>query len=54
MKKRVQYEKAKKKVASMKSIYTGGQANLGHGEYAGEKSGIVKKVVKSVRLAGGM
>lgn len=53
VKKREQYEKAKKKVASMKSIYKGGQATLGHQEYSGEKSGIGSaKVVKSVRLGG--
>ncbi|KAK4704283.1 U3 small nucleolar RNA-associated protein 3, partial [Phenoliferia sp. Uapishka_3] len=52
VKKRVQYDKAVKKVATMKSVYKGGQATLGHGEYMGEKSGIGKGVVKSVRLGG--
>lgn len=52
VKKRVQYDKAVKKVATMKSVYKGGQATLGHGEYQGEKSGIGSNVVKSVRLGG--
>lgn len=50
MKKRVRYDKAQKKVASMRPVFKGGQASLEGGEYRGEKSGIAKGVVKSVRL----
>lgn len=52
VKKRLRYDKAVKKVATMKAVYKGGMASLGHGEYQGEKSGIGAKVVKSVRLGG--
>ncbi|WWC62867.1 uncharacterized protein I303_105465 [Kwoniella dejecticola CBS 10117] len=45
VKKRQQYEKAKKKVASQRSVYKGGQSAYG-GEYKGEKTGI-SKVIKS-------
>ncbi|OCF75397.1 U3 small nucleolar RNA-associated protein 3 [Kwoniella mangroviensis CBS 8886] len=45
VKKRQQYEKAKKKVASQRSVYKGGQGAYG-GEYKGEKTGI-SKVIKS-------
>lgn len=50
VKKRLRYDKAVKKVATMKAVFKGGMSTLGHGEYAGEKSGIGSKVVKSVRL----
>lgn len=46
VKKRLRYDKAVKKVATMKSVYKGAM----QGEYVGEKSGIGKGVVKSVRL----
>ncbi|OCF37300.1 U3 small nucleolar RNA-associated protein 3 [Kwoniella heveanensis BCC8398] len=45
VKKRQAYEKAKKKVASQRSVYKGGQSAYG-GDYKGEKTGITK-VVKS-------
>ncbi|WWD18727.1 hypothetical protein CI109_103181 [Kwoniella shandongensis] len=45
VKKRLAYEKAKKKVASQRSVYKGGQAAYG-GAYKGEKTGI-SKVIKS-------
>ncbi|WVR06580.1 hypothetical protein IAU60_003612 [Kwoniella sp. DSM 27419] len=45
VKKRQAYEKAKKKVASQRSVYKGGQAAYG-GDYKGEKTGITK-VIKS-------
>ncbi|WWC71037.1 uncharacterized protein I206_104990 [Kwoniella pini CBS 10737] len=45
VKKRQQYEKAKKKVASQRSVYKGGQSAYG-GDYKGEKTGI-SKVIKS-------
>ncbi|WVW84972.1 hypothetical protein I302_107008 [Kwoniella bestiolae CBS 10118] len=45
VKKRQQYEKAKRKVASQRSVYKGGQGAYG-GEYKGEKTGI-SKVIKS-------
>jgi len=51
VKKRVNYEKAKKKVSSMKSIYKADQASQGRSGYLGEKSGIGKKVVKSRKLS---
>lgn len=51
VKKRLRYDKAVKKVASMKSVYKGGMATLGHKEYSGEKSGITNNS-KSVRLGG--
>jgi U3 small nucleolar RNA-associated protein 3 len=51
VKKRLRYDKAVKKVASMKSVYKGGLATLGHKEYSGEKSGITNNS-KSVRLGG--
>ncbi|KDE04742.1 hypothetical protein MVLG_04881 [Microbotryum lychnidis-dioicae p1A1 Lamole] len=46
VKKRLQYDKALKKVASMKAVYKGGDRS----NYEGEKSGIGKNTVKSVRL----
>ncbi|KZT60135.1 hypothetical protein CALCODRAFT_481014 [Calocera cornea HHB12733] len=49
VKKRVKFEQAKKKLASQKAVYKGGQAALG-GDYTGEKSGISKRLVKSVKL----
>jgi U3 small nucleolar RNA-associated protein 3 len=48
VKKRQKFEKAKKKLSSMKSVFKGGLAVTG-GRYEGEKSGI-SKVVKSVQL----
>ncbi|ORY73586.1 hypothetical protein BCR35DRAFT_307014 [Leucosporidium creatinivorum] len=48
VKKRMAYDKAVKKVATMKSVYKGGDRS----GYEGEKSGIGKRVVKSVRLGG--
>lgn len=49
VKKRMMYDKAVKKVATMKSVYKGGLGGLEGGEYKGEKSGI-GRVVKSVKL----
>ncbi|CAK5270266.1 unnamed protein product [Mycena citricolor] len=49
VKKREQYSKAKRKVASQKAVFKGGLADTGR--YDGERSGI-SKVVKSVRLGG--
>ncbi|SCV74729.1 BQ2448_7758 [Microbotryum intermedium] len=46
VKKRLQYDKALKKVASMKAVYKGGNRS----NYEGERSGIGKNTVKSVRL----
>jgi U3 small nucleolar RNA-associated protein 3 len=48
VKKRMAYDKAVKKVATMKAVYKGGDRS----DYQGEKSGIGAKVVKSVRLGG--
>lgn len=48
VKKRMAYDKAVKKVATMKSVYKGGDRS----GYEGEKSGIGKRVVKSVKLGG--
>ncbi|KAM0747311.1 hypothetical protein T439DRAFT_329054 [Meredithblackwellia eburnea MCA 4105] len=48
VKKRVRYDKAVKKVATMKSVFKGPQT----GEYQGERSGIGKRTVKSVKLGG--
>jgi len=42
VKKRVAFEKAKRKVASQRAVFKGGQASLG-GSYAGEKTGISTK-----------
>ena len=47
VKKRMRYEKAKKKVASQKAVYKGGLSATGR--YEGEKSGI-SKVIKSRQL----
>lgn len=47
VKKRMRYEQAKKKVASMKPVYKGG---LGNAAYEGEKTGISSRVVKSRAL----
>ncbi|EJT98698.1 hypothetical protein DACRYDRAFT_110601 [Dacryopinax primogenitus] len=49
VKKRVKFEKAQKKLASQKAVFRGGQAALA-GDYSGEKSGISKRLVKSVKL----
>lgn len=48
VKKRLKFEKAKKKIASQKAVYKGGLNETG-GHYGGEKSGI-SKVVKSVKF----
>lgn len=48
VKKRLKFEKAKKKVSSQKAVYKGGLSESG-GRYDGERSGI-SKVVKSVPL----
>ena len=50
VKKRMQYAKAVKKVESMKPVFKKEKAREGREGYAGEKSGIAGKVVKSVRL----
>ncbi|KAG6850725.1 hypothetical protein H0H93_009348 [Arthromyces matolae] len=47
VKKRLKFEKAKKKLSSQKAVYKGGLAETGR--YDGERSGI-SKVVKSVQL----
>ncbi|KAG6830686.1 hypothetical protein H0H92_015162 [Tricholoma furcatifolium] len=47
VKKRLKFEKAKKKLSSQKAVFKGGLAETGR--YDGEKSGI-SKVIKSVRL----
>ncbi|KAG5651237.1 hypothetical protein H0H81_009357 [Sphagnurus paluster] len=47
VKKRLKFEKAKKKLSSQKATFKGGLANTGR--YDGEKSGI-SKVIKSTRL----
>ncbi|KAH8824904.1 Sas10 C-terminal domain-containing protein [Flagelloscypha sp. PMI_526] len=48
VKKRMNYEKASRKVASQKAVYKGGLKDTG-GRYDGERTGI-SKVVKGVRL----
>jgi len=48
VKKREQFEKAKKKVSSQKAVYKGGIGDVN--KYEGEKTGITK-VVKSIKLA---
>lgn len=47
VKKRVKYEKQKKKLSSMKAVYKGGE---GKGGYGGEKTGIKSGLIKSVKL----
>ena len=47
VKKRMKFEKAKKKIGSQKAVYKGGIGDVGN--YGGEKSGI-SKVIKAVRL----
>ncbi|KAG8910952.1 hypothetical protein FRC00_007267, partial [Tulasnella sp. 408] len=49
VKKRQQYEKAKKKLASSKPVYKGGLNALG-GQYEGELTGINPKLIKSVKF----
>lgn len=49
VKKRQQYEKAKKKLASSKAVYKGGLNALG-GQYEGEVTGINPKLIKSVKF----
>ena len=47
VKKRMKYEDKKKKLASMKPVYKGGE---GRGGYGGEMTGIKKGLVKSTKL----
>ena len=47
VKKRMKYEDKKKKLASMKAVYKGGE---GRGGYGGEMTGIKKGLVKSTKL----
>jgi U3 small nucleolar RNA-associated protein 3 len=47
VKKRLKYEDKKKKLASMKPVYKGGE---GRGGYGGEMTGIKKGLVKSTKL----
>ena len=47
VKKRKKYDEKKKKLASMKAVYKGGE---GRGGYGGELTGIKKGLVKSVKL----
>lgn len=47
VKKRLKFDKAKKKLSSQKAVYKGGLAESGR--YDGEKSGI-SKVIKSIPL----
>lgn len=47
VKKRRQYDDKKKKLRSMKAHYGGGEARTG---YEGERSGISRSTVKSVKL----
>ncbi|KAL6940414.1 hypothetical protein ACO0QE_004314 [Hanseniaspora vineae] len=46
VKKRKKYEKAQKKLKSVRQVYSGGQS----GAYEGEKTGIKKNLVKSVKF----
>ena len=46
VKKRRKYEKAQKKLKSIRAVYSGGQ----HGVYEGEKTGIKKNLVKSIKF----
>jgi len=47
VKKRKKYEEKKKKLASMKAVYKGGEER---GGYGGEKTGIKTQLVKSIKL----
>jgi U3 small nucleolar RNA-associated protein 3 len=47
VKKRKQFEEKKKKLASMRAVYKGGE---GRGGYGGEKTGIKTGLVKSIKL----
>lgn len=47
VKKRKKYEKAQKKLKSVRAVYSGGQS----GAYEGEKTGIKKNLVKSVKFS---
>lgn len=47
VKKRLKYEEKKKKLASMKQVYKGGE---GRGGYGGELTGIKSKLVRSTKL----
>ncbi|KAF5016657.1 hypothetical protein F66182_11595, partial [Fusarium sp. NRRL 66182] len=47
VKKRKKFEQKKKKLASIRQVYKGGE---GRGGYAGELTGIKKNLVKSVKL----
>ncbi|KAG8893194.1 hypothetical protein FRB99_002143 [Tulasnella sp. 403] len=48
-KKRIQYEKAQKKLSSTRAVYKGGENALG-GQYEGEMTGITRDVIKSVKF----
>lgn len=51
VKKRMRYEKAQKKIASQKPVYDRARASEGRGgDYGGEKTGISRNLVKSVKL----
>lgn len=52
VKKRMNYEKAKKRVGSQKRVFNSEKAEAGRkaGGYEGEKSGINRRAVKSVKL----
>lgn len=47
LKKRLAYESKKKKLKSIRAVYSGGE---GKGGYSGEKTGIKKGLVKSIKL----
>jgi U3 small nucleolar RNA-associated protein 3 len=47
VKKRMRFDEKKKKLASIKAVYKGGE---GRGGYGGEFTGIKKDLVKSVKL----
>jgi U3 small nucleolar RNA-associated protein 3 len=47
VKKRMKFEEKKKKLASMKAVYKGGEEM---GGYGGEKTGIKTGLVKSIKL----
>jgi len=47
VKKRMKYEEKKKKLASVRAVYKGGEER---GGYGGEKTGIKTGLIKSVKL----
>lgn len=49
VKRRMRYDRAKKRLSSTRAVYKGGQSAL-EGGYAGEKSGISTHLVKSRKL----